>query len=247
MIRAGKICAWAFTAEIAMSSPAAYGQTCVIGEAPTTNCQLPRHIPGTPGQHVVLMDVTNASGIGSTCGILAGKRVWFEVTPTVSGPMTISTCHPNTAYDTVLQVYSGGDPGCDFMSPEACNDDTNADACDNGCSFYGSTVTINVIAGELYRFVVGAVNDNVDGCPLCLGVIVTIEPTCGDPPTNIGPCDLARELPSSPGTYEVLQDVTDAVVLPSEPGPNPTCTFASELFRTVWYHLLTDRVRLCRV
>jgi hypothetical protein len=238
---AGKICALALTAALVASAPVAYGQTCVLGEAPSGDCTAPRQIPGTPGQHVVLMDASNAIGAATTCGLFAGKRVWFEVTPAVSGPVTISTCHPNTTYDTVLEVFSGGDSNCDFMSPEACNDDTNTQACDNGCAFMGSTITINATAGVRYRFVVGAVNDNDAGCPLCLGVIVTIDPTCGDPPTNIGPCDAARELPSAPGTYEVLQDVTDAVVLPSEPGPAANCTFASQLYRTVWYHLVPDR------
>ncbi len=224
-------------AAIAATGATAWGQSCVVGEPATGDCTSPRQILGTPGQHVVLMDVANSVLTGSTCGLFATNRAWFEVTPTVSGPMTISTCHPNTSYDTVLEVYSGGDSGCDFMLLEQCIDDTNSTACDNGCSSLGSTVTVNAVAGRQYRFVVGALNNDIVGCALCLGVIVTIEPTCGDAPTNIGPCDAARELPSSPGTYEILQDVTDAVVLPTEPGPDPNCTSAFLFGHTVWFHL----------
>ncbi len=226
-----------WTLAIVSIAPTARGQSCVIGEPPTGGCTQPRQISGTPGQHVVLMDTTNAIGLSTTCSVLAGKRVWFEVTPTLNGLMTISTCHPNTSYDTVLEVFSGGDAGCDFMTPVGCNDDTSTSECDNGCSFLGSTVIVNAVAGEQYRFVVGAVNDNSDGCPLCLGVIVSIEPTCGDAPTNIGPCNAARELPSSVGTHEVLIDVTDAVVLPSEPMPDPSCSDASIFGHTVWFHV----------
>ncbi len=229
------IFAWA--AAIATAAPLAMGQSCVIGEPPTESCTSPRQIPGTPGQHIVLMDASAATVPGTTCGLFAGKRVWFEVTPTVSGPMTISTCHPNTTYDTVLEVYSGGDPGCDFMSLEDCNDDTASDTCDNGCSFFGSTVTFDATAGVQYRFVIGAIGDNSAECPLCLGVIVTIEPTCGDPPTNIGPCDAARELPSDIGTHEVQIDVADAIVIPGEPPPDPGCSSAGLFGHTVWFHV----------
>ncbi len=224
------------TLMFALVATVAEGQ-CLIGEPATGDCTQPRQVPGTPGQHVVYMDASNAVGVSPTCGLNTGKRVWYEVTPTVTGPMTISTCHPNTTYDTVLEVFSGGDSNCDFMTPVTCNDDISSDACDNGCSFFGSTVTFNATAGQRYRFVVGAINDNGAGCPLCLGVIVTIDPTCGDPPTNIGPCDAARELPDSPGSHEVLIDVADAVVIPGEQPPNPSCSSAALLGHTVWFHV----------
>ncbi len=208
---------------------------CVLSEPATSVCGAARVIPGTPGQHVVLMDVVNSTAVWqpSCSGLQANQLVWFTVTPTVTGPITLSTCHPATGFDTAIIAFTGGDTNCVGMSETACSDDVLEDRCDNGCSFYGSEVTIDATAGQTYRFMVAAIDFNQAGCPTCLGVVVTIGDTCGSAPTNIGPCDAAMELPGSPGSYEILQDVTDAVVLPNE--PQPSCT-EPDVGKTVWYH-----------
>ncbi len=219
----------------ALACGTAHAQTCTYGEAPTDNCPGtgPRVVDGSVGQHVVLMDATNATGTPTYCGISVDHTVWFEVTPVVSGPMTISTCHPQTSYDTVLQVWSGGDPDCFSMIPEDCNDDTPTTECNNGCSFSGSTVTVNATAGMRYRFAVGSVAATSQTCSQCLGVIVTIGNPCGDAPTNLD-CNLAKPLPGQPGIHQDFVDTTDAFLLMSEPQPFCT-TFAPG--HTVWYHV----------
>jgi len=212
-------------------TPSAHAQQCVLGEPPSDFCAVPRVISGDVGQHVVLMDASAATGVTAYCGMIVGHTVWFQVTPTVTGPVTISTCHPATTYDTVLEVWSGGDAECNLMADVDCNDDTSAPECANGCSGTGSRVTFNATAETRYRFAIGSWNQNSAGCTLCLGVIVTIGQPCGDPPTNIG-CLLARELPGTPGTHEANVDVTDAVVLPSE--MRPTCG-GMNVGHTVWF------------
>jgi len=217
-----------------------WAQTCVMSEPATSSCEFARTIPGTPGQHVVLVDASNAVGNGSgSCGFNVGRFAWFRVTPGVSGPITLSTCHPATTYDTVIEVFSGGDAGCNFMNSVACNDDGGGLACVTPCEpgSRASRVTFDAVAGQQYRIRVAAYNDNGAGCALCLGLIATIGEPCGDPPTNIGPCDAARELSSTPGSETIQIDVADAVVLPNEPPSAPTCTSATSLGHTVWFHV----------
>ena len=223
---------------ILLFNAALCGQTCILGESPTDFCSSARVIDGNPGQHVVLMDVANATGGDTYCNANVGHTVWFEVTPTVSGPMTISTCHPATTYDTVLQVWLGGDSQCEFMEFLDCNDDADLPACWNSCSDTNprsSQVTIDAIANARYRFSVGSYNNNSAGCPLCLGVIVTIGEPCGDPPVNLA-CPLARELPGDAGLHEAVVDVTDAVVLPAE--PIPSC--GVNVGHTVWFKVVPE-------
>ncbi|MCH7892542.1 MAG: sodium-independent anion transporter, partial [Gemmatimonadetes bacterium] len=105
----------------------------------------------------------------------AGHTVWFQVTPVVSGPMSFTTCHPNTTYDTVLQAWTG--PCTGPLTPIACNDDDKRNPmCDNACGTgLGSTVSLDASAGQTYFFQVGSFDNNADGCALCLGVALTIE------------------------------------------------------------------------
>ncbi|MBI4717998.1 MAG: hypothetical protein HY763_09360 [Planctomycetes bacterium] len=206
-------------------------QVCPFGEPPTPDCMQPRVIPGYEGQHVVLMDVSPVGVNNPLCQVQSGHIVWFEVTPEVGGPMTITTCHPGTGYDTVLEVWEGGDDRCEFMTPEDCNDDTNEPACASGCSGAGSRVTVEATSGQRYRFAVGSYNGNPTGCPLCLGVIVTVGTPCGVAPTNIT-CATARELSGAPGTQYDFVDAQDAFALPGQ--PQPTCT-PSAFGNTVWY------------
>ena len=159
--------------------PIAYGQC--EGEPPTSACE-PRVIPGTPGWHEVVMDPSTVVGAYQmACAANVGHGVWFEVTPAVTGTLTFSTCHPATTYDTVVQAWLPG-ASCEFpvRIDELCVEDTVIPECDNGCSYYGSIVSLRVDAGSTYLFEVGSYNDNDGGCTLCLGVTITI---CGDDST----------------------------------------------------------------
>ena len=100
----------------------AFGQTCAFSEPASSNCYYPRVIPGTVGHHVVLMDVHAATGTGTLCDRAVGNKVYFSVTPEISGYMTVSTCHPMTMYDTVLEVATGVE-FCEQGTVVACNDD----------------------------------------------------------------------------------------------------------------------------
>ncbi len=221
---------------------AASAQVCVVAEPATPLCTSPRVISGAPGHHVVMMDVSTSASTSTLCGVSTSHNVWFEVTPIASGPMTITTCHPNTAYDTVLQVYSGGDAGCDFLVEEACNDDDPfGQGCTSVCgdpSPRSSSVTIQATAGTRYRFVVGGFGASIVApCQPCLGVRVTLGAPCGDPPDHLD-ATLAAEIPGDPGVYTRQVDVTDAIKLPSE--PNPSCV-GPAIGHSVWYRTTPTR------
>ncbi|MBI4580825.1 MAG: hypothetical protein HY718_14045 [Planctomycetes bacterium] len=194
--------------------PAAYGGSCNFSEPAAASCISPRVIAGGPGQHVVMMDAQSAGGTGTICGVAVGHIVYFEVTPEVNGPITVSTCHPATAYDTVLGVYIPGEL-CELSQEVACNDDTLGDDCPANCTGRASRVTFDATAGQRYVILVGAYNNNPQNCPVCLGLIVTIGEPCGEPPTNFI-CQVARQLPGELGTYEVLIDNRDAPSFPED-------------------------------
>lgn len=153
--------------------PIAFAQ---CGETATPNRCAPRVIPGAPGAYEVVMGVASAApGPATTCGYNPGHSVWFSVTPTVNGIITFSTCHPETTYDTIVQVWRGtGD--CEFPQriDDACVDDTATAACSNGCTAYGGTVVLPASPTTTYLFQVSSYNQNAIGCALCLGVNVTI-------------------------------------------------------------------------
>lgn len=208
-----------------------FGQSCPFTEPASSNCLYPRVISGAVGQHVVLMDTHAASGtMPLSCTSNAGNMVYFRVTPEVTGWMTVSTCHPMTAYDTVLEVASGVE-FCSGGNIIACNDDASPSdpACNNACGTNRSSkVTFYATAGVAYTIRVGSYNNNSAGCNLCLGLIVTIGNPCGEVPRNFI-CQEAKELPGTFGSHEAQVDVTDT---PSNPG-DWNCS--SNVGHPVWF------------
>ena len=204
-----------------------YGQSCNYGESASGNCLSPRVIPGDVGQHVVLMDARAATNTGVIGNVSVGNIVYFEFVPAVSGPVTISTCHPNTLYDTVVGLYRRLEL-CQFQL-ETYNDDTYSDDCTAHCTGSSSQFTWNVTAGVIYTIMVGSYNSNPQGCPLCLGLILTIGQPCGDPPRNFI-CDVARQMSGAPGAQYATLDTRDAIGTASWP-----CQ--SSVGRIVWYRM----------
>jgi len=212
-----------------LANSVAQAQQCPNAEPAADFCSSARVVPGTVGHHVVWMDASTATDTNTGCNVSFGKTVWFEVTPQINGPVTVSTCHPGTSYDTVVQVHRGGDANCEMMTLVDCEDDTAIAECNNGCSGYGSVITFNAQAGVRYRIEVGAYNSNVAGCPMCLALIVTVGASCGDVPRN-WTCELATELPGTPGTHATIVDTEGAVF----PTYQPVCG-GPPVGNSVWF------------
>ena len=139
-------------------------------------CELARELPGDPGIHESRIEVTDTpSNPESWCEQSnIGHGVWFWFIPTINGIATFTTCHPNTAYDTVVRASIGGCGG--IMADLSCNDDTIGEDCFAcGMDNRGSRISFAVNAGQQYYLEVGAYNDNTAGCELCLGTFLTIE------------------------------------------------------------------------
>jgi hypothetical protein len=81
------------------------------------------------------------AGEPSHAGNSGGASLWWSVTPTVSGPLTLST--QASSIDTLLAVYTGTSVGT--LTPVASNDDA-----DYAAAKYWSTVTVSVTAGVTY-------------------------------------------------------------------------------------------------
>lgn len=209
--------AWRLAVCLVLAGAAAgRAQTCLYGEPAASRCTAQRVIPGSVGQHVVLMDAHAAYETGSVCGASVGRLLYFSLTPEVTDWVTVSTCHPATAYDTVLEVRSGTE-FCTGGTVAACNDDTADPECGSSCggANRSSQVRFYATAGTHYLIRVGSYHDNPTGCPLCLGLIVTVGSPCGEPPRNIV-CETARELPGTPGTHEARVDLADTPAQPQD-------------------------------
>ncbi len=177
-------------------------QSCNYGEPASADPLNPRTIDGSNGQHVVLMDCYAATDTSFIGGVYVGNVTYFAITPDVTGTMIVSTCHPNTLFDTVVGLYdtAGGEL--------TYSDDAYWPDCSAHCTGYTSQLSYNVTAGYRYFIRVGSYNNNPQGCALCLGLIVSVGYPCGDPPRNFI-CQFPRELSGLPGTQHALVDTTD--------------------------------------
>lgn len=161
------------------------------GEPASDSPCAPRVISGAPGVYEVIMDVSTAIGAFTPAcgGSTHGYGVWFEVTPTVTGLLTFSTCHPSTGYDTVVQPWlASGDCEFPIRLDDLCVDDTTGPTCVSECqspAARSSSISFHAIAGTTYLIQVSAYDANSAGCALCLGVRLTL---CGGdytPPTCV--------------------------------------------------------------
>jgi hypothetical protein len=92
------------------------------------------------------------AGEPSHVGNVGGHSVWFNWTPSASGPVEVSTCaNFNGTLDTLLAVYTGS--SVNGLTPVASNDDTG------GCKTTDSVVEFAATAGTTYRIAV----DGKDG------------------------------------------------------------------------------------
>jgi hypothetical protein len=74
----------------------------------------------------------------------SGRDVWFTYTPASSATVNIQTC--NSAFDTVLSVYTGN---CGSLTQVACNDDEGTGGPCTGT--LQSSVDVAMTAGTTYR------------------------------------------------------------------------------------------------
>lgn len=124
-------------------------------------------------------DATSTGDPGTTTActgsgnVSVSKGVWYRFTPTVSGPVTLSTC--GSDYDTVLEVYTGT---CAALTAIACNDD-------NGpiCSGIGGPASLSFIgsAGTTYTILAAGYGTSSSGGNLQIIAQVAAAPSVSTP------------------------------------------------------------------
>jgi len=208
---------WCAAIALCASGSTAFAQCG--GEPPSDAICGARFIPGTPGTVHIVMDVSNAMpDFDMACGFNVGHTVWFEVTPGLPGPVSVSTCTPETSFDTVMQIWQdSGDCEFPIRLDDLCSDDSPRAECMTPCDPFaprGSEITFTADGISTYYIQVGAYNDDAAGCPLCLGLDVTI---CGGDSTP----PIASI--TSPSAFGCICDGTQVVGSASDPDG----TFAS--------------------
>lgn len=118
------------------------------GSSPPPGVDPPPHDTFASAEHVsqrpfvATTDTSGATleaGEPRPCGFI-GATVWYALTPTVPGPVTITTA--GSDLDTALSVYRGA--SLDSLEPIACNDDISYPTSDD------SAVTLTALPGETY-------------------------------------------------------------------------------------------------
>ena len=108
------------------------------------------------------------------CAGAGGPDLWYSVTSTTGGSITIETC--GSSYDTALEVFDGG---CLALVSLACNDDS--------CGLQ-SSISFQPTMGTTYLFRVGGFSGNTG-----TGTLLVTE--------NAAPAQLVTIVDTLPGTW----------------------------------------------
>lgn len=118
---------------------------------PLTNDDCAHALP--VGGGTTLADTTLATtstepwSCSTTTVFTHGKDIWYTYTPAGSGDFTINACNAGTAFDTVIELFTGS---CGALTVVACNDDVPC------TPSFRSAVTYCGLAGETYTFRIGS-------------------------------------------------------------------------------------------
>ncbi|MFO0826555.1 MAG: hypothetical protein U0572_00250 [Phycisphaerales bacterium] len=123
--------------------------------------------------HTSTIGATGDSILPATCeegyGLDVFNDVFFTYEATATGIVTVSTCSPNTTFDTRLAVYSGS---CDDLTLIACNDDAGSE-CGNR-----SIATFEATCGERYVIQLGSYDGGVGLADLSVSQTGTCAAPC---------------------------------------------------------------------
>lgn len=86
-----------------------------------------------------------------------GPAEWITYTAECWG-FTVTTCHPDTDFDTVVNVLRYDGEGDCWSYLENCNDDSILPGCELNGAFRKSTVTIDCQPNDIFRIVVSGYN-----------------------------------------------------------------------------------------
>ena len=139
-----------------------------------SSCQFPVQAPNNQSVVEVLGTTidNDVAGLPATCfsSQPQGPTEWISYTATCTGTLSISTCHPNTDYDTVLYVMLDSPVGGNcWDSVLGCNDDSAAPGCQINGLNRRSRVDVHVNSGAVVKIAVSGFN----GASGNYGVVIT--------------------------------------------------------------------------
>lgn len=178
-----------------------------------------------------LSDNTGSTGDDDSCGFNNTIDEWYCYTATCDGTATVTTCSPNTTFDTIVAAFDG----CGG-SELACNDD--ASGAPPECALGGlnrkSTISFPVTAGNSYNIRVSSFNDDF-ACAVCTGTTYEITFSCamGGGGGGNDECADAEEILCN---SSVIADNSSATTSGSDPGYS--CHFNGpgvQGANTLWY------------
>ncbi len=171
------------------ATTAGSGSFMVVDTTPPTNdsCATPMIIGGAgPFMFDNTFATTGAEGQAEQLCLNAGtsmitKDLWYRWTPTLSGPVSVSTCNlltvpPGTTQDSKIAIYAGS--GCPVAAAIACNDDA---AC--AASGLNATVMFTATCGQTYMIQVGQYSQTLTVSVAGAFAITESGTSCGPPAT----------------------------------------------------------------
>ncbi len=167
------------------------GNFSIANAAPPANddCASPIAISGTvtvPFNNTFA--TTGTQGQSEALCLYAGttqirKDVWYTWTPTMSGPVTITTCGlitvpPSTSQDSKVAVWNG--TGCPTGAAVGCNDDASCPS-----SGLNTTLTFNAVCGQVYTIQFGQYSSSVSTNLVGSFSVTENGTSCGPPATPL--------------------------------------------------------------
>jgi hypothetical protein len=145
-----------------------------------------------------------------------GKSVWYSFTAPRAGTLVANTFGSN--YDTVLSAYTGG---CEGLTEEACDDDSNGQQ---------SRVEVAVEAGETVLFEVTDLNGEGGSLTFNLAFLVPPNDECEDP-TVIGGLPYSETTQTGGATRSESDPVQSCGVAPGQNSNSVWYSFTAQADR----------------
>jgi hypothetical protein len=178
-----------------------FGSATVVTSVPAHFTEVTGAATTEPGEQ---LNVMNSNCFAEQATGVVGRTVWYSLTPTNSGPLTITT--RGSDFDTVVVVYSGNSVG--GLTRVACNDDIWE-------PLPQSQLTFTVVAGQTYRVQVGGFGNTGGNLSVDfewnISPVPTATPTAtpnGTPPPATYP---ATVMADNPAAYWQLDETSGTV------------------------------------
>ncbi len=190
-----------------------YIGTLQLGAPPANdNCATAQTLSfGTSYTAGSTLNATNDGAASCDPGGVTSRDVWYSVTSTVSGAISVDSC--TSATDTAVSIYSGA---CGALTEVACNDDCGG----TPCGATASCLVTGILPAGTYRIRVSDKGLGASGGPFSIRAIFTPVP--------------ANDNCTSPATLSFSTSYTAGTTLLASTDGTSSCDATG---RDVWYRI----------